>query len=307
MVFSVTPCVVEVIDASYNYYNNVYNCLTTEHLFVIEIEEGTYTGPQLSLELTNRFNTAVSIYLYEYFEENNILDYYQPYNEFVIVYNNISQKMWFGNKSSSFVLHNDDTSLHYQHKCVTKNVLPEYENWGLPFNLGFTRATETSTQALERLRFYYGDVFENDKGYWITPNPDLKNSAVYYITSPVKINITGPNCFYMEVDKQDYIDETSPYTLNRFTQTTNITTGVVNSSFAIIYFDPANLTYQWYNSHQQSMKTYSPPAERIRRFSFRFRYHNGLLVDFGNTEFSFTIQLTLLRPQSKSTYYLSKI
>jgi hypothetical protein len=307
MVFSVMPCTVKSTDTNSEYYNYVYDCLSKEHLFVIEIEDGTYTPLQLSTELTNRFNTAVSIYLYEYFQENNILKYYQPYNEFVIVYNNVSQKMWFGNKSSSFVLHNDDTSLDYQHRCVTKNVFPEYENWGLPFNLGFTKTTETSIQALERLRFYYGDVFENDKGYWITPNPDLSNSTVYYITSPIKTNLLGPNCFYMELDKQNYIDETSPYRLNNFTKTTNITNGEVNSSFAVIYFDPKNLDYQWYNTHKQPMKTYHPPAERIRRFSFRFRYHNGMLVDFGNTEFSFTIQLTLLRPQNKTGYYISKL
>jgi len=308
MVFSVTPCVVEVIDASYNYYNNVYKCLTTEHLFVIEIEDGTYTTTQLSIELTNRFNTAVSVYLYEYFKENNILDYYYPYSEFIITYNSVSQKMWFGNRSSSFVLHNDDTSLHYQHKCVTKNVLPEYENWGLPFYLGFQRTTNTSIKILdEGLRFYYGAVFKNDSGYWITQNTALKNAAVYYITSPVKINITGSSCFYMELDKQNYVDETSPYTLNNFTRTTNITTGEVNSAFAVIWFDPTNLNYQWYVTHEQPMKTYNPPAERIRRFSFRLRYHNGLLVDFGNTEFSFTIELTMLRPQSKTGYYISKL
>jgi len=156
------------------------------------------------------------------------------------------------------------------------------------------------------MRFYYGNVFNNDDGYWITTNPDLSNSTVHYIESPIKINLQGSNCFYIELDKQNYIDETSPYTLNKFTQTTNITNGEVNSSFAVIYFNNLSQEYQWYNNNTQPIKYYHPPAERIRKFKFRIRYHNGLLVDFGNTEFSFMIELKLLRPQNKTGYYVSK-
>ncbi len=306
MIFSVIPCQVDIGDTDYDYYQEVYKCLSTEHKFVIQIEDGNYSPVELTTELANRFNTAVSLYLYDYFKENNLLSIYKRYHEFVIAYNRISQKIWFGNKSSSFILYNDDTSFHYQHLCASKNVLPEYENWGLPFNLGFTRKTETSKEESERLRFYYGSVFNNDEGYWVDKNPDLKNASVHYIESPIKINLQGPNCFYIELDKQNYIDETSPYTLNKFTQTTNITTGEVNSSFAVIYFNNLSQNYQWSNNDSQPIKYYNPPAERIRKFKFRIRYHNGLLLDFGNTEFSFMIKLKLLRPQNKTGYYISK-
>ena len=144
------------------------------------------------------------------------------------------------------------------------------------------------------MRFYYGNVFNNDDGYWITTNPDLSNATVHYIESPIKINLQGSNCFYIELDKQNYIDETSPYTLNKFTQTTNITNGEVNSSFAVIYFNNLSQDYQWYNNNTQPIKYYHPPAERIRKFKIRIRYHNGLLLDFGNTEFSFMIELKII-------------
>ena len=80
----------------------------------------------------------------------------------------------------------------------------------------------------------------------------------------------------------------------------------MNSSFAVIYFNNLSQDYQWYNNNTQPVKYYNPPAERIRKFKFRIRYHNGLLVDFGNTEFSFMIELNLLRPQNKTGYYVSK-
>jgi hypothetical protein len=306
MIFSIFPCLVDIADTNYDYYEQLYNYLIIDHTFIIQIEDGNYSADELSTELTNRFNNAVTQYLYDYFREQNLLHIYKPYNEFVIVYNKISQKIWFGNKSNSFTLHNDDTSIHYQHLCITKNVLPEYENWGLPFNLGFTRKSETSIEGTEEVRFYYGNVINNDNGKWLIKNPDLKNAVCHYIESPIKINLQGANCFYIELDKQNYIDETSPYTLNKFTQTTNITNGEVNSSFAVIYFNNLSQDYQWYNNNTQPVKYYNPPAERIRKFKFRIRYHNGLLVDFGNTEFSFMIELNLLRPQNKTGYYVSK-
>ena len=256
-------------------------------------------------------NEKIAIFLYEYYIENNIsLDDYQDYNEFIVTYNIVSQKLWFGNKSSSFILHNNDVSFHLQTKCITnnssQNVLPEYDNWGLPFNLGFTRKRIEARLALERLRFYYGDVFPNDNGYWIVPNPDLTNSNVYYIEAPLKINIMGPGYFYMELSGYNYLDETSPYTLNEFTSSTNITTGVVNSAFAKLSIPTCPLS-QWFDNETQPIKYFDPPAERIRRLKIKFRYHNGYLVDFASYEFSFNLQFNLLRPQIKRNYNLAKI
>lgn len=306
LVFSVMPTNTD----TNIYYQNVYKAITRETNFIIEIEEGFYDPTQLSIELTRKMNEKVSIYLYEYFTQNDILEYYQPYNEFVVVFNVVSQKLWFGNKSSIFVLHNDDVSYLFQTKCITnnshQNVLPEYDNWGLPFNLGFTRKKAIAIAAEERVRFYYGDVFPNDNGYWITPNKDLVESNIYYLEAPLKINIMGPSYFYMELPGYNYLDETSPYTLNQFTSTTNITSGIVNSSFAKIGIPTCPLS-QWFDNENQPIKYFDPPAERIRRLKFKFRYHNGLLVDFASYEFSFTIQLNILRPQIKKKYNLLSV
>jgi len=38
-----------------------------------------------------------------------------------------------------------------------------------------------------------------------------------------------------------------------------------------------------------------PPLERIQKLKFRFRYHDGRLVDFGQHDFTFTLELTLDR------------
>ena len=309
-VFSVQPFDTVPTDTNYNYWHNVYLAIPLDHKFIVEIEEGFYTPIQLSVELTRKMNEVVSVFLYEYFQENGLMSFYLPYNEFVVVYHSVSEKLWFGNKSSYFILHNDDTSFHFQHKCITsnsvQNVLPEYDNWGLPFYLGFTRKKVESLEATQRLRFYYGDVVAGDNGYWISQNPDFANCKVYYIEAPIKINIMGPGYFYMEILNYNYLDETSPYVLNKFTSSTNITTGVVNSAFAKIPIPSVPLS-QWFDNEHQPIKYFDPPAERIRRLKIRFRYHNGFLVDFGNFEYSFTLQLKLLRPQIRKKYYLSAV
>jgi len=40
----------------------------------------------------------------------------------------------------------------------------------------------------------------------------------------------------------------------------------------------------------------------MRKLRIRFRYHNGLLVNFENKGFTFTLQFTLFRPQNQRTY-----
>jgi len=47
---------------------------------------------------------------------------------------------------------------------------------------------------------------------------------------------------------------------------------------------------------------YNPPVERIRKLSIRFRYHDGMLVDFNNQKYTFTLEFTILRPQNNRAY-----
>jgi len=49
---------------------------------------------------------------------------------------------------------------------------------------------------------------------------------------------------------------------------------------------------------------YNPPAERIRKLKIKLRYHNGAPVYFGGFDYSFTLEFTLLVPQSERKYKL---
>ena len=110
----------------------------------------------------------------------------------------------------------------------------------------------------------------------------------------------GPAYFYMEIANNNCIDETSPFAVNNFTLTTNVTNGIVNASFAKIGI-PSTPISQWFDRDSLPYKMYWPPAERIRKLSIKIRYHNGQLVNFGIFPFSFTIEFTQVFPQRDRT------
>ena len=314
----------------------IFECLflTATEDYTITIENGFYNPQQIATELTNKFNTAVTNRITSYFISKSAeTDYVEAlelfnagggYNNFVIVYNIVGIKLWFGNISDGFILTNEtqfiNSSINNNIQCPQPpgaiNIpyppykVPEYTSWGLPGYLGLSRcntpsisgddATANNTAMYNSTsvpRFYYGNALNpGDNGYWLLPNLNLTGSQVHWVEAPYKINIMGPSYIYMEIDGQNFIDETSPYNISAFTLTTNQTNGIVNSSFAKIPVISTPLS-QWFDKDHLPYKYYYPPAERIRKFHIRFRYHNGMLVDFGTFNYSITIEFTLQVPQ----------
>jgi hypothetical protein len=300
--------------------------------FGILIEQGFYNPDQMVIELTNKFNASVTNNLYVYFTEQIVNPALTPpekaeylaarndlintggYKNFVIVYNNVSQKIWFGNVCDSFILTNT-TQFKRQNIvsnfiCAVKEQAPDFSEWGLPGNLGLSRCDTESVNGLtlENFtesafyngtivpRFYFGDVVLGDNGFWLVPQSTYPGSIVNWIEADYKINLMGPAYIYMEIAGQNCIDETQPYNVSDFTIKTNSTNGIVNSSFAKIPV-PTTPISQWFDRDALPYKFYYPPAERMRKLSIKLRYHNGLPVNFGVFNYSFDIEFTLQLPQ----------
>ena len=312
----------------------VFECLfySANEDYTITIENGFYNPQQMALELTNKFNEAVTNRIREYLIQLNDptllqeFDDNDGYTNFIIVYNMVSLNLWFGNNSDGFVL---TTETQFLENTLSNNIqcpppstidipyppykVPEYNTWGLPGYLGLLRCNMVSNSSSSVIelenpntaiynskivpRFYYGDASKNgDNGYWLLPNPNLPNADVHWISAPFKLDIMGQSYIYMEIDGQNCLDETVPYNISAFTLTTNQTNGIVNSAFAKIPIISTPVS-QWYDNEYIPYKYYYPPAERLRKLHIRFRYHNGLLVNFGNFNFTFTIEFTLQTPQ----------
>jgi len=306
--------------------------LNVDENFGFIIEQGFYNPDQMVTELTNKFNTTVSLRIRIYFTAQSVnpaltpaerTDYLNAitllsnaggYTNFIIVYNNVSQKIWFGNVCDGFILTNQTQILKQRvvntFICATKESLPDFSDWGLPANLGLSRCDTHSVNGISFSdfseaalyngsivpRFYFGDVNLGDNGFWLVPNPAFPGSVVNWVEADYKINLMGPAYFYMELDGQNCIDETQPYNLSEFTIKTNSTNGVVNSSFAKIAV-PTTPIAQWFDRDALPYKFYYPPAERIRKLRIKLRYHNGQPVNFGVFNYSFDIEFVTQLPQ----------
>lgn len=306
-------------------FEALWNNLDYTYQFVIE--EGFYTPTQMATELTNKFNYAVSNKIREYFKLNGWYETLTQFNSnggydrFIVVYNNVTLKLWFGNNADSFILTNEKsvaTNAISDSFCVNAfNRQPDSSNYGLPSYLGLSRCNTTSAnslsfnnnnplnrQSLDVIgnndiivpRFFYGDVTPGDNGFWLLPNTDLSGSVVNWIEAQYKINLMGEAFIYMELDGQNCIDETKPYNVSQFTLTTNQTNGVVNAAFAKLPVPTTPLS-QWFDRESIPYKYYYPPAERMRKFKVKLRYHNGQPVDFGVFNYSFMLEFTLMVPQ----------
>ena len=292
----------------------MFTCLfeSSNDLYEFTIQEGFYNPTQMVTELQNKFNFVVTQKIKKYLVANGLtaeltqFDAQGGYNKFVIVFNSVSSKIWYGNTSDEFMIANEAVSLIDTLAdnlfCAAKAQLPEFDNWGLPGNLGLSRCNVTAISIKDSTtgesftpRFFYGDVNSGDNGFWLVPDPTLTGSVVYFIEPPFKINLMGPAYFYMELNGNNCIDETSPFAVNKFTLSNNITNGVANSAFAKIGI-PTTPISQWFDKDSLPYKLYWPPAERMRKLSIKLRYHNGQLVNFGTFPYSFAIEFTTLSP-----------
>lgn len=295
--------------------------LSEEEPYDIIIEEGFYNPAQIAIELQNKLNDAVTRRLIGYFKKQGWNDSIQilkdngGYQRFLVVYNLVSLKLWFGNTADGFVLLNEAGSivaLLSDDICASqKNQVPDGSNYGLPGFLGLPRCNTESIDSTKPSidpslspygdivvpRFFYGDVNPGDNGYWLLPIPGYPGCNVHWVEATFKLNVLGEAYFYMELSGQNCIDETQPWTAaSKFTLTTNQTQGIVNSSFAKISV-PCTPLSQWFDRESIPVKWYLPPAERIRKLKIKLRYHNGKTVNFGVFNYSFMLQFTLMSPQ----------
>jgi hypothetical protein len=306
--------------AEHNFTNPLLNAMFEalyahiDNDYIINISEGFYAPTQIAKELTNRFNDVINTYIYGYLTDNYpalIQEYINigGYTQFVIIYNDVTQTLWFGNKSSGFTITNDSKLYTLRREIISVQCiqiqLDDFSNWGLPPYLGFSRCptpTVSNDTPGNYPRFFYGDAFTSgDNGYWLIPDSYYQTTTVFYLEAPAKINLMGESHFYMEIAGLNNIDETSPFNLSTFTTRTNETNGIHNSSFAKIGVNTTPIA-QWYDSNTDAIKIFNPPAERIRKIKIKIRYHNGMLVNFGKFPYSFNLIFQILRPQNLRSY-----
>ena len=127
----------------------------------------------------------------------------------------------------------------------------------------------------------------------------MKNSTVSILNSPNNVNLMGEDCIYMEVEKYNTIHEIYPFS-ERTNTMYNCDYGHKSSAaFAIIPLTQTPFGSELGNRMNMNTNVFmtDPPIKNINRLEFKFRYHDGRLVDFKNLPFSFVLEFNILREE----------
>jgi len=276
-----------------NYINTGYNSdLNTSKIFIIP--NGYYTPDYLAITLTKLFQSTF-------------------YNTYVI-YDRIKFKFLFITKDEVFNLNFADL-ISTDKLCINKKFLlnPEkiayqYSHWGLGYNLGFSKKNykydtdffTTQSRLDNELEYSKNinnfDICINDI-YHILPSDILSSDYYRFLYSENTIDLNPLNTIYMEIDKHNYADEIKPYQYRSNYLYCNDYNATVNSYFAKILFnnDIINENKIITNTKNDGeifngSLLYNNTIDRLIKLKFKFRYHNGVLVDFGNKNFNFTLE-----------------
>ena len=286
-------------DNTDDYYSILNTAYDNSINFTAVIQEGFYCPEELAFELQDKMNHTVTNYLKSI---NPSLDEYENIKVF---YDKVSQKYWFGNMKDKmiFLFEKQET---YNINCHQPIVWDNYTNWGLPSYLGFEKKTYESIQALDNddspvaIKFSY--LGTSPDNIWISPTSS--SFPLYYISAPFSPNLVGERVIYMEVKKYNSYDEIKPYSQATNNLYGNDYNGTVNSAFAKIPItnNPLGEQVDSRNFFLQNISHYEPPIEKISKLEFKFRYHDGRLVDFKKNNFNFTIEFNQLKNEISKVY-----
>ena len=201
---------------------------------------------------------------------------YSGFTSFTVTYDPASFK---------FVFYNPNT-FYFDFTHSTSPMFTQSSQWGLGSYLGFEKKMYTAG---------------TNVNYQVTIP-----SNYYSIVSPYPASLEGEPYLYMELDLYNSMDELTPYTMRSNQLMSAKYSGKHNCAFAKIprISVPGNPVYVSKDNFLNNIFFSDPPLERVQKFQFKFRYHDGRIVDFGLTNFSFSIEITMLRPDSIKPSFL---
>ena len=276
-------------------------------IFTITIDEGSYTPDQLAAEIETKMNKAVA---------SDPTAASPNYNNFRCKWNAVTNKFWFGNLADDFDLNFEKqlTNL-YKFDCTQVDVWNHYTRWGLPAYLGYKKRVYHAilTPPNPWQGGISGDPFgfdyemEDGSGNeWLDSsmnnmivNLDDLSANPLDPSGICNLDIMGDDYIYMQVEKYNSMDEIEPYSENTGGWFNNDYAGKVKCAFAKIPVRclPYSQMFDSTRAFIANISHYNPPIERIDRLRFKFRYHDGRLVDFKCLPFTFTLEFNMLRDE----------
>ncbi len=137
----------------------------------------------------------------------------------------------------------------------------------------------------------------------VTPNPTYNNfnRTISILSSPNNVNLMGEDCIYMEMEKFNNINEIYPFSERTNTMYNCDYGHKSDSAFAIIPLTQTPFGTELGNRRSINTNVFmsEPPIKNVNRLEFKFRYHDGRLVDFKNLPFSFVLEFNMLREEQQ--------
>ena len=210
-----------------------------------------------------------------------------------VKYSKVTNKIYFliGSTSTTYSIDCTYSNINDYNTCNNYCVFNQHSNWGLGYILGFNK---------KRYQF-----IKPDKNiFLINPQERLINNQnneynFFILIEPDNIvNIYNDSHIYLSLDNLNKGDTLYPYINNK----SNVNIGNVNSVFAQIPIINSDnmLNYNSNDCLLNNMSYFQPPLEKLERLNIRFTYHNGMPVDFKNTNIVMTLEINQIKNEIKN-------
>ena len=295
----------------------------------ITISPGFYSHAQLAAEMQNQLNLAVRALNSSLASYNNFRVFYDEVRQRFLFGNTTDPFTFIYNAPESYDSEPCYAPCISTAAAVASSAQPsatirwnQYTNWGLGYNLGFVKCLPSEcgnpNDVISANRAIASAVTSSQRvNYVINPNASSApyptgyewltvTGTGYVLVPPNPPSLNGASDMYMEIDKYNYLDEMQPYSAHTSNSRNNDYNGIVNSAFAKIPLRTkptkivSNLEYMYGDEPQdtsQGFSTFFPPLDKLSKLKFKFRYHDGTLVNFGGQNFSFTVALYMYRDE----------
>ena len=286
--------------------------------FEIVLNDGKYTNTQLAITIQNLMNEQI----YNKTRENG---WNPPIKPIKCKINEISNTFNIACQEGNVILRFDIENTF----SGCKSIYSQNKNWGLGYYLGFEKQQyDSASNIFDRLTIggnnNYGNnglKFDYETTNWANIVPDISgqpswaldpnfpitdNTKISYITSPNPIKIKKP-VLYIELDKCNTLDEIYPYANTTNSQYNNNLCDNNDSAFAKIDLSDSNNNNN--NGFTTNLSYFNPPINHLKQLHFKFRRHDGLLYDFSNQDYDFTIEINMLHDtrENKSKIYIPAV